>query len=86
MKFTDIVSRAIGEAISSMRSEHGVTITAGDIRGMSRRRAICVGRKMAVMSMHDSGLMTYEDIGVELGGRDHSTIHYLVHGKVSHAR
>ncbi len=53
-------------------------LTPSAVTGDSRNRRVVQARWAAVYILHQSG-MTQDDIGLHLGGRDHSTISHALH-------
>lgn len=78
MKFTAIENAAIQAAIDHVHREFGVEITAEEIKGRKRHRALFEARKAAAWHMRESGMMTLQQIGQAMGGRDHSTVDYWI--------
>jgi chromosomal replication initiation ATPase DnaA len=53
-------------------------INRNDLIGRSRKREIVYARHLLAYTMHRTGLFSLTDIGLKIGGRDHSTI---IHAK-----
>jgi len=71
----------MAEIIGSVREEYedlGVSIPSSDIRGRSRVRVVSQARAAVARRAYETGLVTLDTIGAELGGRDHSTVRYLI--------
>lgn len=80
MNFRGLVADKIHEVIAEYE-ELGVSLKPSEIRGRDRSRVVCAARREVVRRCKATGLMRHCDIGAELGGRGHDTIHqYLHHG------
>ena len=52
------------------------SVSAADIRSAKRNSAVAAARRTAIYVIREITGMSMEDIGKEVGGRDHSTIVY----------
>lgn len=76
-KSTEAVS--IGSIIRKVCEAYDVTVE--DVRGKSRTKTISEARQVVMWMARQLTDESYETIGTELGGRDHSTVYYSI-GKV----
>lgn len=76
-KSTEAVS--IGSIIRKVCEAYDVTVE--DVRGKSRTKTISEARQVVMWMARQLTDESYETIGSELGGRDHSTVYYSI-GKV----
>lgn len=58
-------------------------LTVEDLKGQQRVRSIAHPRQQAMAEMYATGCCSYPQIGMFLGGRDHTTV---LHGKRAHER
>lgn len=65
------------DIVEQVSREAGVD--AWEIRGQSRQRQIVTARKEAAKRLREAGL-SLNDIGRQLGSRNHSTVYYLLRG------
>ena len=78
MNASGLVTRHIDRALAFMSAKHGVEITRDDIEGRSRNWLISHARKRIAASIYKTGALSQTEIGNVLGGRDHSTVHYMI--------
>lgn len=71
-KSTEVVS--VPSIIKTVSDAYGVSIE--DIKGKSRARSISEARQVVMWMARQLTDESYENIGAELGGRDHSTVYY----------
>lgn len=69
-------SETMDSILEAVAEESGIELE--ELEGPSRRRAISRARKEACRRLYMTGRYTLDEIGERLGGRDHSTVLYLV--------
>lgn len=55
---------------------YGTEVTVKDLRNRSREKIFVQPRQLAMLWLHETGLMSLKQIAIALGGFDHSTVLY----------
>ena len=70
--------------VNEICERHGLPVEA--VRGPSRCQRVIPARKAVARFLRHEKHMSLSQIGDFLGGRDHTSIHYLIHGRARERR